>query len=147
ERDYAYAGSFYAFAIWIGMGSLALADLFWRWLHHRATVPVAMLLALAVPILMGSEGWDDHDRSQKYMARDMARNYLESCAPDAILFTYIDNETFPLWYLQEVEGVRRDVRVINLSLLGMDWQVRQVKKKVNDSDALPVTMEDRQFVR
>ncbi|MGK6353073.1 protein O-mannosyl-transferase family [Parapedobacter sp. DT-150] len=148
ERDYAYAGSFYAFAIWMGMGVVGLADLLKRRLYQRIAVPVAIALGLFMaPVLMGTEGWDDHDRSQKYMARDMARNYLESCAPNAILFTFIDNDSFPLWYLQEVEGVRPDVRVVNLSLLGMDWQVRQMKKPINEAAALPITMEDRQFVK
>ncbi|GGG87021.1 membrane protein [Parapedobacter pyrenivorans] len=148
ERDYAYAGSFYAFAIWIGMGAVALADLLKRSWNQRLAVSVAITVGLfAVPILMGVEGWDDHDRSQKYMARDMARNYLESCAPNAILFTYIDNDTFPLWYLQEVEGVRRDVRVVNLSLLGMDWQVRQMKEPAEGYEALPISMADHQFAK
>ncbi|WP_353197398.1 DUF2723 domain-containing protein, partial [Parapedobacter defluvii] len=127
ERDYAYAGSFYAFAIWIGMGVMGLSELLRRRLPSRVAVPVAVVLGLVmVPALLGTQNWDDHDRSDRYMARDMARNYLESCAPNAILFTYIDNDTFPLWYLQEVEGVRTDVRVVNLSLLGMDWAVRQM---------------------
>ncbi|SEK68345.1 protein O-mannosyl-transferase family [Parapedobacter koreensis] len=148
ERDYAYAGSFYAFAIWIGMGVAGLADALKKRWNQRIAIPVAVVSGLFMaPILMGAEGWDDHDRSQKFMARDMARNYLESCAPNAILFTYIDNDSFPLWYLQEVEGVRPDVRVVNLSLLGMDWQVRQMKKPVNSAGALPITMTDGQFVK
>ncbi len=148
ERDYAYAGSFYAFAIWIGMGVAGVADALRRRWRPGLAVPLAVALGtVAVPVLMATEGWDDHDRSQKYMARDMALNYLESCAPNAILFTYIDNDSYPLWYLQEVEGVRRDVRVVNLSLLGMDWQVRQVKKPINAAEALPITMEDQQFVK
>ncbi|RQP07791.1 MAG: DUF2723 domain-containing protein [Parapedobacter sp.] len=148
ERDYAYAGSFYAFAIWIGMGVMGLSELLRRRLPSRVAVPVAVVLGLVmVPALLGTQNWDDHDRSDRYMARDMARNYLESCAPNAILFTYIDNDTFPLWYLQEVEGVRTDVRVVNLSLLGMDWAVRQMKLPINDAPALPITMEDRQFTK
>lgn len=148
ERDYAYAGSFYAFAIWIGMGVMGLSDLLRKRLHPRVAVPVATAFAfIAAPILLSVQNWDDHDRSDRLMARDMARNYLESCAPNAILFTYIDNDTFPLWYLQEVEGVRTDVRVVNLSLLGMDWAVRQLKFPVNDAPALPVTMEDHQFAK
>jgi len=148
ERDYAYAGSFYAFAIWIGMGVVGLSDLLRKRFHSRIAVPAAIVCgSIAVPILLGTQNWDDHDRSDRYMARDMARNYLESCAPNAILFTYIDNDTFPLWYLQEVEGVRTDVRVVNLSLLGMDWAVRQMKSPVNHAQALPITMEDRQFAK
>ena len=148
ERDYAYAGSFYAFAIWIGLGVIGLTDFLKKRLNQQLAASVALALGLfMVPTLMGVKGWDDHDRSQKYMARDMALNYLESCAPNAILFTYTDNETYPLWYLQEVEGVRRDVRVVNLNLLGMDWHVRQMKKAANESDALPITMKDEQFVQ
>ncbi|MFC3196819.1 DUF2723 domain-containing protein [Parapedobacter deserti] len=148
ERDYAYAGSFYAFAIWIGLGVAGMTGFLQRRLQQRVAVPIAVISALFMaPALMGTQGWDDHDRSQRYMARDMARNYLESCAPNAILFTYVDNETFPLWYLQEVEGVRTDVRVVNLSLLGMDWQIRQMKKPINTSAALPIKMEDHQFAK
>ncbi|MFB2120903.1 protein O-mannosyl-transferase family [Parapedobacter sp. 2B3] len=148
ERDYAYVGSFYAFAIWIGMGVVGLAEALRTRFRTRMAVPVAMVVSCMVaPVLLGYQNWDDHDRSDRYMARDMARNYLESCAPNAILFTYIDNDTFPLWYLQEVEGVRTDVRVINLSLLGMDWAVDQLKFPVNDAPALPLTIEDRQYVK
>jgi len=148
ERDYAYAGSFYAFAIWIGMGVVGLSEVLRKRLRLRVAIPVAIVLGfMMVPALLGTQNWDDHDRSDRYMARDMARNYLESCAPNAILFTYIDNDTFPLWYLQEVEGVRRDVRVVNLSLLGMDWAVRQLKLPINDAPALPITMKDHQFAR
>lgn len=148
ERDYAYAGSFYAFAIWIGMGVVGLSELLRKRLRTNVAIPVAVLLgALMAPVLLGSQNWDDHDRSDRYVARDMARNYLESCAPNAILFTYIDNDTFPLWYLQEVEGVRPDVRVVNLSLLGMDWAVRQLQQPINEAGALPITMTERQFAK
>lgn len=148
ERDYAYVGSFYAFAIWIGLGVAGIADFF----KTRFKAPTAALLAtliglLAAPILMAKEGWDDHDRSSKFTARDMAANYLESCAPNAILFTYGDNDTYPLWYVQEVENIRTDVRVVNLSLLGTDWYIRQMKKKVNQAEALPITMPDEKFVQ
>src|SRR5690606_26951190 len=148
ERDYAYSGSFYAFAVWIGLSVLALAEFFSRRLARQTAALIAVVSGLAMaPLLMGTDGWDDHDRSDRYTARDVARNYLESCAPNAILFTYIDNDSYPLWYLQEVEGVRRDVRVVNLGLLGMDWQVRQMKKPINDAEALPITMTDEQFVQ
>jgi len=148
ERDYAYVGSFYAFAIWIGLGVAGITDFF----KTRFKAPTAALLAtliglLAAPILMAKEGWDDHDRSSKFSARDMAANYLESCAPNAILFTYGDNDTYPLWYVQEVENIRPDVRVVNLSLLGTDWYIRQMKKKVNQAEALPITMPDEKFVQ
>src|SRR3546814_13442302 len=92
------------------------------------------------------DGWDDHDRSEKYLARDIAKDYLESCAPNAILFTYGDNDTYPLWYVQEVENVRPDVRVVNLSLLSADWYVRQITKKVNEADGLPINIPAEKYV-
>lgn len=142
ERDYAYAGSFYAFCIWIGFAVFGIADL----LSKKANAKLAGYIAggvslLAGPILLASQNWDDHDRSQKYLARDMAKNYLESCAPNAILFSYGDNDTYPLWYVQEVEGFRTDVRVVNLSLLSSDWYMRQMMEKVNDADALPLNID------
>ena len=148
ERDYAFTGSFYAFAIWIGLGVAGIAD----YLRSKIKAPTAAVLAtiiglLAAPILMAKDGWNDHDRSSKFTARDMAANYLESCAPNAILFTYGDNDTYPLWYAQEVENIRPDVRVVNLSLLGTDWYIRQMKKKVNEADALPITMANEKFVQ
>ncbi|KAI9550463.1 hypothetical protein GHT06_003640 [Daphnia sinensis] len=113
----------------------------------KAAVLASIIGLLAAPVLMAKEGWDDHDRSTKFTARDMAINYLESCAPNAILFTYGDNDTYPLWYAQEVENVRPDVRVVNLSLLGTDWYIRQMKKKVNQADPLPINMPDEKFVQ
>lgn len=148
ERDYAYTGSFYAFAIWIGLGVAGISDYLRKKLHApKAAVLASLIGLLAAPVLMAKEGWNDHDRSSKYSARDMAINYLESCAPNAILFTYGDNDTYPLWYVQEVENIRPDVRVVNLSLLGTDWYIRQMKKKVNQADALPITMPDEKFVQ
>ncbi|WP_256013452.1 glycosyltransferase family 117 protein [Desertivirga xinjiangensis] len=148
ERDYAYAGSFYAFAIWIGLGVAAIAE----WLRAKVSATNAGVLAtviclLAAPVLMAKENWNDHNRSEKYTTRDFAVDYLESCEPNAILFTYGDNDTYPLWYVQEVEGVRPDIRIVNLSLLGTDWYVRQMKKKVNEAEALPITMSDDKFVQ
>ena len=148
ERDYAYAGSFYAFAIWIGLGVIGISE----WLQKKANAKVAGIVAtviglLAAPVIMAKDGWDDHDRSTKWTARDLAINYLESCAPNAILFTYGDNDTYPLWYVQELENIRPDVRVVNLSLLTADWYIRQIKKPVNESAALPITMENDQFVQ
>jgi len=148
ERDYAYTGSFYAFAIWIGLGVAAIAE----FLRMKIKSPVAALVAtalglLAAPILMAMGGWNDHDRSSKYTARDMAHNYLDSCAPNAILFTFGDNDTYPLWYAQEVENIRPDIRIVNLSLLNADWYIRQMKKKVNQADALPISMADDKFVK
>ncbi|HEX8378192.1 MAG TPA: DUF2723 domain-containing protein [Pedobacter sp.] len=148
ERDYAYAGSFYAFTIWIGLGVAAIADMLRKKLSaSSAGIAATVLGLLAAPVLMAKENWDDHDRSEKTTAKDFAADYLESCAPNAILFTYGDNETYPLWYVQEVEGVRPDVRLVNLSLLGTDWYIRQMKKKVNEADALPITMPDNKFVQ
>jgi hypothetical protein len=141
ERDYAYAASFYAFTIWIGMGVLALFDLLRRLAGEKTGALVAVALTIAaVPALMASENWDDHDRSGRYLARDVAFNYLNSCAPQAILFTNGDNDTFPLWYAQEVEGMRTDVRVCNLMLLNTDWYIDQMKMKAYTSEPLPVSL-------
>lgn len=134
ERDYAYAGSFYAFSIWIGIGVMGFVDFIRRKTEMRtAVVTSGLLCMLAAPVLLISENWDDHDRSDGSLARDMAYNYLMSCEPNAILFTYADNDTFPLWYLQEVEGVRTDVRIVNLSYLQSHWYVRQLNNQVNDA--------------
>lgn len=146
ERDYAYAGSFYAFAIWIGLGVLAIADFISKKANGKlAAIASTAVCLVAVPALMACQEWDDHDRSGKMTAHDMAYNYLNSCAPNAILFTYGDNDTYPLWYIQEVENVRPDVRIVNLSLLGTDWYIRQMKKKMNESEPLPITMADDKF--
>ncbi len=143
ERDYAYAGSFYAFAIWIGLGVLS----FISWCKSEKQRILVGALAtvvclVAVPGILASENWDDHDRSGRYIARDIAYNYLMSCAPNAVIFTYGDNDTFPLWYLQEVEGVRTDVRVCNLSYLQAPWYVSQMYSKAYDSEPLPFTLPD-----
>ncbi|MDQ1332077.1 MAG: hypothetical protein QG576_111, partial [Bacteroidota bacterium] len=146
ERDYAYVGSFYFFSVWIGLGVLSIFELLAKLTGEKAAAPVAGLLCFfAVPVLMGSENWDDHDRSGRYLARDVAFNYLESCAPDAILFTNGDNDTFPLWYAQEVEGKRTDVRVCNLMLLNTDWYIEQMKNKAYESDPLPVTLPVKKY--
>jgi MFS family permease len=146
ERDYAYAGSFYFFAVWIGLGVLALFEALSKLTGEKIAAPVAGLLCFfAVPVIMGSENWDDHDRSGRYLARDVAFNYLNSCAPGAILFTNGDNDTFPLWYAQEVEGKRTDVRVCNLMLLNTDWYVNQMKRKTYESDPLPVTLPAKKY--
>lgn len=148
ERDYAFAGSFYAFAIWIGLGVLAISDFIKKKANPKtAAVAATVVGLLTAPVLMASQNWDDHNRSEKTTARDLAINYLESCAPNAILFTYGDNDTYPLWYAQEVENVRPDIRVVNLSLLSADWYLRQMKEKVNEADALPISMKDEQFVQ
>jgi len=141
ERDYAYAGSFYFYAVWIGLGVPALFELLSKVTGEKIAAPVAGLLCFfAVPVIMGSENWDDHDRSGRYLARDVAFNYLNSCAPNAILFTNGDNDTFPLWYAQEVEGMRTDMRVCNLMLLNTDWYISQMKQKTYESDPLPISL-------
>jgi hypothetical protein len=146
ERDYAYVGSFYVFAIWIGLGVLFIAELLSKFLNPKTGAAIATVACLlAAPVLMASQEWDDHDRSTKTTPRDMASNYLNSCAPNAILFTYGDNDTYPLWYAQEVEGIRPDVRIVNLSLLGTDWYIRQMKQQMNASAPLPVTMPNEKF--
>jgi len=146
ERDYAYAGSFYAFAIWIGIGTLFIAEKLRKFTTPQlSAIGATAVCLLAAPILMAFQEWDDHDRSTKTTPRDMAYNYLNSCAPNAILFTYGDNDTYPLWYIQEVENVRPDVRIVNLSLLGTDWYIRQMKQKMNKSAPLPITMPDEKF--
>jgi hypothetical protein len=147
ERDYAYAGSFYAFAIWIGLGVMAI----YYWIKHEKTrmiraIATVLICLLLVPCIMARENWDDHDRSGRYTARAYAYNYLNSCAPNAILFTYGDNDTFPLWYLQEVEGIRTDVRVVNTMLLNTDWYIEQMKKKAYNADPLPISMNYKQYI-
>jgi len=197
ERDYAFAASFYAFAMWIGIGVIALYEAYknfskqeWKaygmvgaggavffliigavtfkaWIiifalggallglmfglrnvikNHAAGAGVAILLSLSVPIIMGQQGWDDHDRSEKSSARDLAHNYLMSCAPNSILFTAGDNDTFPLWYYQEVEGQRTDVRVCNLSLMQTDWYTEQMMRKAYKSEPLPITFREDQIL-
>ena len=138
ERDYAFVGSFYAFAVWIGLGVLWVHELLASLTKNARTAGyiAAIVCTLAVPVLMGSVEWDDHDRSQKLLAPDLAKDYLESCDKNAILITYGDNDTYPLWYAQEVEGVRRDIRIINSSLLGTDWYINQLRYKINESDPI-----------
>ncbi|WP_285059098.1 DUF2723 domain-containing protein [Pedobacter ginsengisoli] len=148
ERDYAYAGSFYAFAIWIGLGVLALRE----WLSKKLTPANGAILAtaaglLAAPVIMAAQGWDDHDRSEKMVAHDIAVDYMESCAPNAILFTYGDNDTYPLWYIQEVENVRPDIRLVNLSLFDTDWYINGMKRRQNESEPLPISMKESQYIQ
>jgi hypothetical protein len=194
ERDYAFAGSFYAFAMWIGLSVPYFVELAANWdqkllksvlvgggvlgalfllagisanagvmlgigfavlfaaiaggipyllknVKSGTTIAIAAtVISLFVPILMGQQEWDDHDRHKKELARDIAKDYLESCAPNAILFTFGDNDTYPLWYAQEVEGIRPDIRVINTSLLGTDWYINELRYKVNQSDPIDVIM-------
>jgi hypothetical protein len=148
ERDYAYAGSFYAFAIWIGFGALAIRE----WLAKKLTPQNAaiggtVIALFGAPVIMAAQGWDDHDRSGKMVAHDIAVDYLESCAPNAILFTYGDNDTYPLWYAQEVENIRPDIRLVNLSLFDTDWYINGMKRQQNESAPLPITMKESQYVQ
>lgn len=141
ERDYAYAGSFYAFAMWIGIGFMALFDILRRVVNEKISVVVAfIILMLAGPVLMASQNWDDHDRSGRYTARDIGANYLKSVAPNGILFTYGDNDSFPVWYVQDVEGVRTDVRVCNLSYIQAGWYIEMMRQKAYESDPLPFSL-------
>nr|WP_199075700.1 DUF2723 domain-containing protein [Pedobacter sp. ASV19] len=145
ERDYAYVGSFYAFAIWIGLGVLGIKEFLGRWAAPKWSLVMAAGLCLVVPYLMGTAGWDDHDRSGKTTALDWAKNYLNSCAKDAILFTTADNDTFPLWYAQEVEGFRTDVRVVNIQYLSDPAYITQMKKRLRQSAPLPISMNEDQY--
>lgn len=147
ERDYSYAGSFYAFAIWIGLAVPWCTQLLQKYLKPKLAAPIAPAILLFVPVLMAAQGWDDHDRSGRFHTRSYAYNYLNSCAPNAILFTVGDNDTFPLWYLQEVEGIRRDVRVCNLSLLGIDWYIDLMKRRAYESAPLPIAMESEKYTQ
>ena len=147
ERDYAYVGSFYAFAIWIGLGVFAISEWLKKLLSPKiAAISATVICLCAAPILMANQEWDDHDRSEKTTSRDFAKNYLNTCAPNAILFTYGDNDTYPLWYVQEVENYRPDVRIVNLSLFDTDWYINQLRKPFNSSSPLPMTISPDQYV-
>lgn len=146
ERDYAYAGSFYAFSIWIGLGVVGVAKLMSKILPKRLSAMIAVVACLGVPALMGAQNWDDHDRSGRTTARDFGQNYLNSVDKDAILFSNGDNDTFPLWYNQEVEGVRTDVRVCNLSYLPTDWYIDQMKRGAYESAPLPISWEKKDYI-
>lgn len=147
ERDYAFVGSFYAFSIWIGLGIPGIADAFRKYEKSRLMLPLVVIISLlAVPGLMAYENWDDHDRSGRYTARDIARNYLNTCEKDAIIFTNGDNDTYPLWYVQEVEGIRTDVRVVNTMLINSEWNIRQIMQKAYESEPLPLTLPMEQYI-
>lgn len=140
ERDYSLVGSFFIFAIWIGLGVYGLYDEFRKWVSPKILAPaISLVCLLAVPLLMAAQNWDDHDRSNRYTARSTAKAYLDSCQEDAgaMLFTIGDNDTFPLWYAQEIEGHRTDVRIICTSLFATDWYVDQMKRKAYKSDPIP----------
>ena len=146
ERDYSYAGSFQTWAIWIGLGVIGVWDLLRKYLKGSAHWVVGAVCLLLVPGIMAKENWNDHSRHVRYVAPDSAYNLLNSCAKNAIIFTNGDNDTFPLWYLQEVEGVRTDVRVVNLSLLNTDWYVNQMRKQANESAPLPISLKESDYM-
>ncbi|GAB4234813.1 MAG: DUF2723 domain-containing protein [Ekhidna sp.] len=141
ERDYIYAGSFYMFTIWIGFGVMALFDILSKFVKQKnVAATIAAVLGLCIPLLLASQNWDDHDRSDRYFSVDAAKNYLSSCAPNAIIFTGGDNDTFPLWYVQEVEGFRTDVRVLVLSYYNTDWYIQQSARQAYESDPIPYSL-------
>ena len=148
ERDYSYAGSFYAFAIWIGLGVLALIDWIERLTKSKNMVTivlVGLICLVAVPCLMASQGWDEHNRGGKTSAHDWAKNYLSQLPPNSVIFTRGDNDTFPLWYIQEVEGFRTDVRVVNYMLSSGYWYAHQMGRKVYDSEKLSLTLSPSEY--
>ena len=141
ERDYIYVASFYFYCIWAGIGVMAIADGLRKFFKNGVAAPaLATVVAMSVPFLLATQNWKNHDRSGRYHQVDFAKNLLNSCAPNAVLFTGGDNDTFPLWYVQEVEGFRTDVRVCNLSLLGTQWYIEQMKRKTYKSEGLPVSL-------
>lgn len=147
ERDYALVGSFYVFALWIGFGVYALYEIIKEKVAGKIAAPVTIgATLLAVPVLMAAQNWDDHDRSGKYTAVAMAKAYLESCEPNAILYTIGDNDTFPLWYAQEIEGVRPDIKICCTSLLMTDWYIDQMKMKTYSAEGLPISFSHNQYV-
>lgn len=138
ERDYSYAGSFYAFSIWVGLGVASIYSLLKKFSPLAVASGIATLICLPVPYIMAKENWDDHDRSNRYVAHDVGYNYLMSCEPNAILFTYADNDTFPVWFAQEVENIRPDVKICCLSYFVSDWYIDQMKTKAFDADPIPL---------
>ncbi len=147
ERDYAVVGSFYFFAIWLGIGVYALYQYLKKYISGKVVAyGIIVLSLLAAPVLMASQNWDDHDRSQKYSALNNAKSYLNSCQKNAILYTIGDNDTFPLWYARDVEGIRPDMRIINTSLLNTDWYIDQAKRKVYEAAPLKIKMPHKKYV-
>lgn len=147
ERDYALVGSFYIFAMWIAFGIYAIYEYVSKYLQPKVAIPVVLGLTLiASPVLLASENWNDHDRSNRYTALAMAKNYLNSCEPNAILYTIGDNDTFPLWYAQEIEGIRPDIKIINTGLFMTDWYIDQMKLKTYDAPPAPISFTHDQYV-
>ena len=146
ERDYALVGSFYVFAMWIGFGIYGIYDGIKKFIQPKVVIPLVLIITLlAAPVLLAKENWDDHNRSNKYTALAMAKKYLDSCEPNAILFTIGDNDTFPLWYLQEIEKYRTDVRIVNTQLFMTDWYIDQMKRRAYDSDPVPISFKREQY--
>ena len=146
ERDYAVVGSFYVFAMWVGFGVLALYDYLKSYANKKTVaMAISVVSLLAVPVLMGFQNWDDHDRKDRYTAQLNAQTYLESCDPNAIIFTIGDNDTFPLWYMQQMEGVRTDIKIVNTSLFATDWYIDQMKKKTYEADPIPSKLTHDQY--
>ncbi|MFP9114153.1 DUF2723 domain-containing protein [Flavobacterium sp. RHBU_3] len=146
ERDYALVGSFYVFAIWLGFGVYAIYEWIKQYVTPKIALPaVTAVCLLAAPVLMASQNWDDHNRANRYTALAMAKAYLSSCDKNAILFTIGDNDTFPLWYAQEIEGYRTDVRIVNTSLFMTDWYIDQMKRKAYESEPMPITFNHDQY--
>ncbi|MCK4745924.1 MAG: DUF2723 domain-containing protein, partial [Bacteroidales bacterium] len=146
ERDYAFTGSFYAFSIRIGIGVAGIFQIVKSKLQSNLSAVIAVGISfLAVPTILAVENWDDHDRSGRYTARDIARNYLNSCDEDAIIFTVGDNDTFPLWYVQDVEGVREDVRIVNMMLFNMEWYIDQMRWKTYDSEPISFSLPPEKY--
>ena len=146
ERDYAVVGSFYVFAMWIGFGVLAIYDALKKYANNNVVaIATSTLSLLAVPVLMGIQNWDDHDRSDRYTTQLNAQTYLESCDPNAIMFTIGDNDTFPLWYMQQMEGIRTDIKLVNTSLFATDWYIDQMKKKTYEAEPIPSSLVHNQY--
>jgi len=147
ERDYIYAASYYAYCIWIGLAVIGIAKALGRFMASKTAALTATMIGLTAPVIMAQQGWDDHNRANRYFSVDSAVNYLESCAPNAILFTGGDNDTFPLWYAQEVEGARTDMRVIVLSYYNTDWYIEQSMRKHYESEPLPYTLTSQDYLQ
>ncbi len=146
ERDYALVGSFYVFAMWIAFGIYAIFEWLINYIKPKVAIPLVLCVCfLASPVLLAKENWDDHDRSNKYTALAMAKAYLDSCEPNAILFTIGDNDTFPLWYMQEIEGYRTDIRIVCTSLFMTDWYIDQMKMKTHNSEPIPSSFNREQY--
>jgi hypothetical protein len=148
ERDYSYAGSFLAFSIWIGLGVMGIVSWIDKALKNKTlAIGITAACLLLVPGIMAKDGWDDHDRRGKRLALEVAKNYLESCKKNGVIFSNGDNDTFPLWYAQEVEGIRTDLKVVNLSLLNTDWYVDQMARPAYEADGVPFSMKKEQYIQ